>query len=257
MTLEIPKTIHYIWFGGKPLPPLARRCIESWHRHMPGHEIIRWDETNFDVNAVPYTAAAYSAGKYAFVSDYARFRILYDHGGVYLDTDVELIKPLDDILSHGAFMGCEDPIHKKHPHGRFGVNAGLGMAAPPAHPFYRQVLDFYETATFKQSENGFATVTVVDTITAMMKAGGLTRSDNIQNILGINIYPPEYFSPMDFDSGKIRITPHTRSIHHYAASWFSAERKIHMKITRLLGPDAARQAGKVWKFIRSTIFNRQ
>ena len=90
----IPKVIHYCWFGGKPLPPLAEKCIASWRKYLPDYEIRRWDETNFDVEAHPYTRDAYAAGLYAFVSDYARFKILFEHGGVYFDTDVEVIRPL-------------------------------------------------------------------------------------------------------------------------------------------------------------------
>ena len=92
------KVIHYCWFGGKPLPRSAEKCIASWKKFLPEFEIVRWDESNFDVNAIPYTREAYSAGKYAFVSDYARFWILYHNGGLYFDTDGEVINNLDDIL---------------------------------------------------------------------------------------------------------------------------------------------------------------
>ena len=101
----IPKTIHYCWFGKKPLPPLAKKCIVSWKKFFPDYEIIEWNEDNFDVNQIPYTAEAYKHKKYAFVSDYARFKILYEHGGLYFDTDVEIIKPMNDIISQGNFMG--------------------------------------------------------------------------------------------------------------------------------------------------------
>ena len=103
----IPRTIHYCWFGGKPLPRDAEKYILSWKKYLPDYEIKRWDESNFDVNSIPYIKEAYAAGKYAFVSDYARLKILYEHGGIYFDTDVEVIKPLDDILSKGGFMGFE------------------------------------------------------------------------------------------------------------------------------------------------------
>lgn len=105
----IPRTIHYCWFGRTPLPDKAKICIESWKKFMPDYEIKEWNEDNFDVNIIKYTAEAYKLKKYAFVSDYARFWILYHYGGVYFDVDVELIKPIDDILARGAFMGCEKP----------------------------------------------------------------------------------------------------------------------------------------------------
>ena len=95
----IPKVIHYCWFGGKPLPASAQKCIDSWKKFLPGYEIVRWDESNFDVRAIPYISEAYDAGKYAFVSDYARFWVLYNFGGLYFDTDVEVIRPMDDIIA--------------------------------------------------------------------------------------------------------------------------------------------------------------
>ena len=101
----IPQTIHYCWFGGNPLPESAQKCIASWRRYFPDWEIKEWNESNFDVDSIPYTTQAYRAKKYAFVSDYARFKILYEHGGVYFDTDVEVIKSFNDILGWGPFMG--------------------------------------------------------------------------------------------------------------------------------------------------------
>ena len=105
--MSIPKTIHYCWFGGNPLPELAQKCIASWEKFCPGYEIIEWNESNFDFSDCAYAMEAYEAKKWAFVSDYARFKILYENGGVYFDTDVEVIKPIDDIIEQGAFFGCE------------------------------------------------------------------------------------------------------------------------------------------------------
>ena len=118
----IPKVIHYCWFGGNPLPASAKKCIASWRKYLPDYEIKEWNESNFDVNIIPYTAEAYKAKKYAFVSDYARFWILYKYGGLYFDTDVEVIKNMDDIIAKGAFMGCENEAKpggkKEQPEGR-------------------------------------------------------------------------------------------------------------------------------------------
>ena len=111
----IPKIIHYCWFGRKALPRSAKKCIESWKKYLPDYEIKEWNEDNFDVNMIPYTQEAYSAKRYAFVSDYARFYILYHYGGIYFDTDVEVIKPIDDILEKGAFMGCETIAEEEIP----------------------------------------------------------------------------------------------------------------------------------------------
>ena len=120
-----PQIIHYCWFGRNPLPDLALKCIASWRKYLPDYEIKEWNEDNFDVNIIPYTAEAYKAKKYAFVSDYARFYILYKYGGLYFDTDVEVIRPISDILNNGAFMGCEcDGMSKSSP---ITVAPGLGL----------------------------------------------------------------------------------------------------------------------------------
>ena len=122
----IPKVIHYCWFGRNPLPDSALKCIESWKKYLPDYEIVQWNEDNFDVNSIPYVAEAYAARKYAFVSDYARFYVLYNQGGVYFDTDVEAVAPLDDILEKGPYMGMERALS-----GEMAVNPGLGFAAEP------------------------------------------------------------------------------------------------------------------------------
>ena len=132
----IPKVIHYCWFGRNPLPESAVKCIDSWRKFMPDYEIKEWNEDNFDVNAIPYTAEAYQMKKYAFVSDYARFWILYQYGGLYFDTDVELIKPIDDIVEKGPFMGIEETC-KIIPVNLVGyplVNPGLGISVEQGYP---------------------------------------------------------------------------------------------------------------------------
>ena len=125
--MTIPKVIHYCWFGGNPLPELAQRCIDSWRKYLPDYEIKEWNESNFNVNIIPYTAEAYQQGKYAFVSDYARFWILYRYGGIYFDTDVEVIRPLDDVLDRGGFMGFETHYKESlNPH-EVATNPGLSL----------------------------------------------------------------------------------------------------------------------------------
>ena len=130
----IPKIIHYCWFGRNPLPDSAKKCIESWRKFFPEYEIKEWNEDNFDVHLIPYVEEAYNAKKYAFVSDYARFWILYFYGGVYFDTDVEVIRPMDDILAKGGFMGVQ--------HDYF-LNPGLGMASVAYHQIYKFILYYY------------------------------------------------------------------------------------------------------------------
>uniref|UniRef100_UPI004027572F glycosyltransferase n=1 Tax=Segatella hominis TaxID=2518605 RepID=UPI004027572F len=138
----IPKIIHYCWFGLGPLPELAQKCIASWKKYLPDYEIKEWNEDNFDVNIIPYTAEAYQAKKYAFVSDYARFWILYKYGGIYFDTDVEVIRPIDDIVERGNFMGFETgpKLQLKEDASEASVNPGLGMGVAPGLGLIKKML---------------------------------------------------------------------------------------------------------------------
>ncbi|MBD5435325.1 MAG: glycosyl transferase [Treponema sp.] len=212
----IPKIIHYCWFGGKQLPELAQKCIASWKKFLPNYEIIEWNEGNYDVRKIPYTAQAYDAGKYAFVSDYARFDILYRHGGVYFDTDVEVIRPLDGILARGAFAGVESADHPSRV-----LNAGLGLASPAASPVYREILDSYETASFLNDDGSMNLTTVVERVSGIFRRHGLSDKNEIQQVAGITVYPAEYFCPKDFETGALHITENTYSIHWFDGSWVS------------------------------------
>lgn len=214
----IPKIIHYCWFGRNPLPALAVKCIESWRKYFPDYEIKEWNEENFDVNIIPYTQQAYSLRKYAFVSDYARFWILYNYGGIYFDTDVEVIKSMDDLLSDGPFMGFE-----QEPYRNFvgTVNPGLGLAMTPKHPFLKEMLERYKTYKFI-SDNGKAITkpNVVQYTTMLLKEKGLSSlQGNRQIVAGITIYPKEFFSPICVVTNRIVITDSTRTVHRYAGSW--------------------------------------
>ena len=140
----IPKIIHYCWFGRNPLPELAQKCIASWKKYLPDYEIKEWNEDNFDVNIIPYTAEAYAQKKYAFVSDYARFWIQHKYGGIYFDTDVEVIRPIDDIIARGNFMGFEtDPNSEKGDASNASVNPGLGLGVAPGLGVIIKLLDYY------------------------------------------------------------------------------------------------------------------
>lgn len=215
----IPKTIHYCWFGRNPLPESAVKCINSWRKFFPDYEIKEWNEDNFDVNSIPYTAEAYQARKYAFVSDYARFWILYHFGGVYFDTDVEVIKPMDDIIEKGPFMGIEvigmDDTFVSYPL----VNPGLGMSAEPGMLFYNEMLEHYGSINYLDPCGKQIGGTVVMHTTGLMIKYGLKPGNSYQKIVGISIYPSDYFNPFDDLTGRLRETENTRSIHWYAASW--------------------------------------
>lgn len=232
---KIPKIIHYCWFGGTPLPELAEKCIASWRKYLPDYEIMRWDESNFDVKIIPYTAEAYKAKKYAFVSDYARFWILYHYGGIYFDTDVEVIKSLDDIIAAGAFMGCENAYDKDATPQSLCVAPGLGLGVGPGLEFYKEILDKYSTLHFLCPGGSYNMTTVVVYVTELFCTYGLKNTSEIQTIADINIYPSRYFSPKSYDDGKIYLSEDTRSIHHFAMSWLSPYGKVKVAIRRILG----------------------
>lgn len=212
----IPKIIHYCWFGRNPLPDFAIKCINSWKKFFPGYEIKEWNEDNFDVNIIPYTAEAYGAKKYAFVSDYARFWILYHFGGLYFDTDVEVIKSMDDIISRGPFMGIEVE-------GKGGtapaVAPGLGLGVPPCLDLYKEILDYYTPLHFLNNDGSLNQVTVVRHVTTILEQNGMLPTNDIQEVVGVWIYPKDYFNPLDDLTGKLKITANTRSIHWYTRTW--------------------------------------
>ena len=233
----IPKVVHYCWFGGNQLPDDAKKCIESWRKFFPEYEIKEWNECNFDVNCCDYVKEAYAAKKWAFVSDYARFWILYHEGGLYFDTDVEVIKDMSDIIAKGAFMGCETD-NKCAP--------GLGL--------YKEILDYYEKIHFFIEGN--TTETVVTHTSKILKSHGWVGNGEIEQIEGVTIYPPEYFCPMDYKTGKLDITPNTRSIHWYTASWQSSYSKAKTKLQQLLGPSLTSEIIDLKKKFKSFIHGK-
>ncbi len=233
----IPRVIHYCWFGGKPLPRSARRYIASWKKFFPNYEIKQWNETNYNVNVVPYTKEAYEQGKYAFVSDYARFDILYRYGGLYFDTDVEVIKKMDDIVERGAFLGMEEDKW---------VAPGLAMGTEAGNNLYKEMLDYYATLHYTKE-----TITMVVLITDMLKKYGLVPSSQPQQIYGNWIYPNDYFNPLDDATGRMRKTKNTRSIHWYAKTWVDNYGPIRNWTTRWIhrffGVDSLKWIKKYFK----------
>ncbi len=222
----IPKVIHYCWFGGNPLPKSAQKCIASWRKHLPDYEIKEWNESNFDVNIIPYTAEAYKAKKYAFVSDYARFWILYKYGGLYFDTDVEVIKNMDDIIAKGPFMGCENEAKAGATPALLGVAPGLGLGVNPGLGLYKEILDDYEKSDFVKENGEYDLTTIVERTVGFLCKYGLKNISSVQYIAGVWVYPKEYFCPKDYFTGKLEITKNTYSIHWYDASWVPRERRF-------------------------------
>lgn len=230
----IPKIIHYCWFGGKPLPESARKYIASWRKYFPDYEIKEWNENNFDVNIISYTAEAYKARKYAFVSDFARFWILYHHGGLYFDTDVEVIGSFDDIIARGPFMGCESGLRPMEGDSLL-VAPGLGLGVNPGLGLYKELLDLYNSLFFINKDGSLNTETIVTYTTNLLCKHGLINTDKIQDICGIKIYPVDYFCPISTIDGKLRLTENTHSIHHFDQSWQSPARKYGRKLILKLG----------------------
>lgn len=211
----IPKKIHYCWFGRNTLPESALKCIASWRKFFPDYEIIEWNEDNFDVNMIPYTAQAYKAKKYAFVSDYARFKILYEQGGLYFDTDVEVIKSMIDIVERGPFMGFEINPGTDRKYG--AVNPGVGIGAVKGLDLYKSILDYYAQLSFLRPDGSYNTTdAVVNITTRELVKSQLKNISGIQEVSGITIYPADYFNPFNDVTGRLNKTPNTRTIH-----WFT------------------------------------
>lgn len=248
---QIPRVIHYCWFGGNPLPELAVRCIESWKKYCPEYEIKEWNESNFNLDACAYVREAYQAKKWAFVSDYARFEILYRYGGLYFDTDVELIGSIDDILHKGAFLGVERDCGGNL---QLPVNPGLGMAAAPGLSFYADILEMYNSLHFLNEDGTYNQTTVVKYTTELLSERGLMNTEAVQTVAGINIYPWDYFCPMRYGTGELTITENTRSIHHYSASWLSEhgqkELQFRIKMSNKFGPAVGTRLGRIYSFPR-------
>lgn len=216
----IPKKIHYCWFGANSLPESAKRYIETWKKYCPDYEIIEWNENNFDVTQNQYCKEAYEAKKWAFVSDYARFWILYNHGGIYFDTDVEVIKPLDTIIEKGPFMGSERDADKSRATA-LAVAPGLGLGVTPGLRLYKEFLDLYDNLHFKNNDGSLNLKTVVQYTTEILVKHGLQNINQIQYCAGVYIYPREYFCPKNIDTGILELTENSYTIHHFNGTWLT------------------------------------
>jgi len=234
----IPKIIHYCWFGNNPLPKEYEEYIESWKKFLPDYEIKRWDESNFDFDCCQYAKQAYDAKKWAFVSDYARIKIIHDNGGIYFDTDVELVSPIDDIINAGAFMGLQKQNMKRGTKDDtvVGINLGLGFGASAKMPIFCELLDYYNGLNFLNTDGSYNQVTIVTHVSDIFKKYGFDGTDRFQRVADVNLYPSEYFSPIDCATGEKKVTQNTISIHHFSASWADSGLKLKNRIKKLLGP---------------------
>lgn len=221
---SIPKKIHYCWFGGKEMPIEYQNYMKSWKKYCPDYEIIRWDESNYNVHKNRYVHEAYEQKMWAFVSDYARVDILYHEGGIYFDTDVELIASFDEFLVWDLFCGFEQGNY---------INWGLGVGAIKGHPILKDILEVYENMPFifKDGSLNMKTCPVIQS--EVMEKYGFERSGEFQLKDNVAVFPKEFFAPTDFEGIVGRITEYTHSIHHYAHplhnveySWASAKEWI-------------------------------
>ncbi len=218
---KIPKTIHFCWFGGKPLPDLAQKCIASWKKFCPDYEIKEWNENNFDIDTYPYAREAYDHKKFAFVTDVVRLYALYHYGGIYMDTDVELVKNIDDFLQYEGFSGFESPTK---------IPTGL-MASIKNHPLVREWLEEYNGLHFIKEDGTFDLTTNVIRITNTCLKHGFIPNGELQAVDKFMFFPTEYFCPIHF-SEEINLTKNTYSIHHFEASWVDSGIAL-IKKTRL------------------------
>ena len=219
----IPKIIHYCWFGKNPKPDIMIKCIESWRKYLPEWEIIEWTEDNYDINVCQYVRDAYEIKKWAFVSDYARLDILYKYGGIYLDIDVEFLKPLpDDYLNCSGILAFEY-TKTVAPGLIFGANAG--------NEFIKSILKIYETERLSYEKTGIYK-TINARITDALLLEGLKKNNQYQEIAGFCIYPSEYFCGYNTDIREPEITDNTIAWHHYLGSWSNPSLK--MKIQDIL-----------------------
>lgn len=223
----IPKTIHYCWFGRGKMPQLAERCMESWNKYLPDYTLQLWNEDTFDVNSVPYVREAYEARKFAFVTDYVRLYVIYHHGGIYMDTDVEVLKSLDDLLHLPAFSGFESETE---------IPTGI-MASELSGKWAAQQLQYYDGKHFRRPDGSYDMTTNVEIISGMMAANGFVLKNGYQVYQDcMHMFPQDYFCPKS-RSGVITLTPNSYCIHHFEGSWQPQRTKIKkFFFRRVVGP---------------------
>lgn len=228
----IPKKIHYCWFGRGEKSDAIKRYIASWHKHLPDYEFKEWNEDNFDINQNRYVKEAYENRKFAFVTDYVRLYAILTEGGIYMDTDVEVLKPFDPFLHHHAFSGFETDGN---------VPTGM-MAAEKGSVWAKELLDGYTNRQFIKADGSFDMTTNTAVITEYMLAKGLIQNNTYQDFPGLcTMYPAQYFCPKDHRTGKIRITDKSVCIHHFAGSWLNPSKiekfrhEFKVKLVNLIG----------------------
>ena len=242
----IPRKIHYCWFGGNELPKLERDCIASWSRVMPDCEIVRWDESNFDFDQCAFSREAHAAGNWAFVSDYARFKILCENGGIFLDTDVELLKPLDELLVLDAFTGFTKDSSFVAP--------GLVVASEAGGHVVGDAVSRYEAMELLSQRGRIHPQSSPRVLTALLEESyGLVRSGKLQKLDGMTVFPAEWFDPIDPHTGERKVTAQTHSIHHYSGTWLLPAKKYRLELRKKLAPKVGPRLSWVLSGVASVI----
>lgn len=219
----IPKKIHYCWFGRGEMPDKAKKCIESWKKYCPDYELILWNEDSFDINSNTYVKEAYENKKFAFVTDYVRLFAMYNYGGIYMDTDVEVIKPLDEFLDNKGFSGFESAQF---------IPTGI-MASEKGFPLYGEFLEYYQNRNFVKEDGSLDNTTNVIIMTKIVEKYGLKKTGELQVINGWKLYPSDYFCPLNDSTGELNITENTATIHWFAKSWISKRDRRISKVTKV------------------------
>lgn len=234
----IPKTIHYCWFGGKEKPELAVKCIESWKKYCPNYDLVEWNEQNFDINSNEYVRQAYEARKYAFVTDYVRLYAMYTCGGIYMDTDVMVLKNLDEYLDHMAFSGFESTTK---------IPTGI-MAAERGCPLMGKLLRYYDDAVFIKPDGSLDMTTNVEIITDMLTPRGFMPNGQFQIVDGFALYPQNIFCPEHKKLNDAKYMKDAATIHYFAGSWKSeATRKREASLWWRLSVRPAMFVSKILK----------
>lgn len=209
----IPKKIHYCWFGGKPKPKLANKCIASWQKYCPDFEIIEWNESNYSIEKAPlYVQQAYEKKKWAFVSDYVRLQVVYENGGIYFDTDVELQKPITNLMIYDAFFGADTTAK---------INTGLGYGAVEGHQLVREIMQEYQDIPFILEDGSMDMLGCPGRNTEEFYKYGYEETNRMQELMAgtVAVLPSEYMDPLDYGTGRLKKTKNTISVHWYTASW--------------------------------------
>ena len=222
--MKINKVIHYCWFGRGEKPEIVKKCIQSWKETLIGYEIIEWNEDNFDISANDYVKEAYEAEKYAFVSDYVRVYALYNHGGIYLDTDVEVFKSFDDLLESDSIWGFEEKNYI----------ATSTIGAKKGNKIIGEFLQLYKDRKFIKEDGSYDDFTNVAMVTEMLEKKGLKMNGEYQEIDGATFYPQTYFSPYDYINCRKLITDNTYCMHHFHKSWLPWNIRIKSNLKRML-----------------------